>query len=199
MRWIALALVGLVIVMLLDGVLFRNVRSPELARLEGKDWYRLLRIMGYLPTWVVVGVALMLHDRARRGPARGLLVIGGAVLGGVVAEVAKLVLVRQRPINNGVADGAYVWGTPLESLWRHAGNYGLPSSHAAVAFAGAFVLGWLFPRARGVFWLLAAGCGFTRLLAGAHFTSDVYVAACLSYALCAWLLGNAALATRGRA
>jgi membrane-associated phospholipid phosphatase len=64
---------------------------------------------------------------------------------------------------------------------------GLPSSHALVAFAGAFALARLFPRARWVFYLLALGCGLTRVLATAHYLSDVIVAACVAWGIVATL------------
>ena len=66
-------------------------------------------------------------------------------------------------------------------------NLGLPSSHAAVAFGGAFVLMYLFPRIWPIALAGAIGCGLTRLLAGAHFLTDVYAAAGLGYAVAGWL------------
>jgi membrane-associated phospholipid phosphatase len=62
---------------------------------------------------------------------------------------------------------------------------GLPSSHTLVAFAGAFALARLFPRARWVFYALAAGCGLTRVMATAHYLSDTVVAACVAWAVVA--------------
>ena len=43
--------------------------------------------------------------------------------------------------------------------------------------------GRLWPKLAPVFWLLAVGCGLSRVLAKAHFVSDVVLAA-----LCAWPL-----------
>jgi membrane-associated phospholipid phosphatase len=57
----------------------------------------------------------------------------------------------------------------------------LPSSHVLVAFAAATVLARLFPRAWGLWYLLAAGCAVTRVLAMAHFLSDTVVAALVGY------------------
>ncbi|MGH7560630.1 MAG: phosphatase PAP2 family protein, partial [Gemmatimonadales bacterium] len=60
---------------------------------------------------------------------------------------------------------------------------GLPSSHVMVAFAGAAVLARLFPGAAPVGYLLAAGCALTRVLARAHFLSDVVVGAVAGWAV----------------
>jgi membrane-associated phospholipid phosphatase len=56
---------------------------------------------------------------------------------------------------------------------------GIPSSHAAVAFGGAFMLLRLFPGAGIIALLGATGCATTRILLGAHYLSDVLVAAAL--------------------
>jgi membrane-associated phospholipid phosphatase len=56
-----------------------------------------------------------------------------------------------------------------------------------VAFGAAFMLAYLFPRARWVWFALAAGCGITRVLARAHFVSDVVVAAVAALATTALL------------
>ncbi|MFN7456396.1 MAG: phosphatase PAP2 family protein, partial [Gemmatimonas sp.] len=45
----------------------------------------------------------------------------------------------------------------------------------------------LFPRARWVFYALAAGCGLTRVMATAHFLSDTVVAACVAWGVVAAL------------
>jgi len=45
-----------------------------------------------------------------------------------------------------------------------------------VAFAGAGMASYLFPRSWPAWMLLAAGCAFTRVAAQAHFLSDVVLA-----------------------
>jgi membrane-associated phospholipid phosphatase len=56
-----------------------------------------------------------------------------------------------------------------------------------VAFGAAWMLSYLFPRARWVWITLAAGCGLSRVLAQAHFVSDVVVAALAAFATTTWL------------
>jgi membrane-associated phospholipid phosphatase len=67
-----------------------------------------------------------------------------------------------------------------ERTWSGAG-LAFPSSHAAVAFGGAAILARLYPRARWVGYTLAVGCAATRVLARAHFLSDVVFAAGLGW------------------
>jgi membrane-associated phospholipid phosphatase len=49
------------------------------------------------------------------------------------------------------------------------------------------MLGWLFPPLRVAALLVATMTMFTRLLVGAHFTTDAYAAIVLSYAGCVLL------------
>jgi membrane-associated phospholipid phosphatase len=178
-RVAAAFLVALAVAILIDGWAYHTLAWPDVY--EG-DFGRMFRVMGYVPLWALAALALILHDRrepgAGRGLRRGLLLLGAAVAGGLVAEPLKLILRRERPWAH---DGEYVFRSfaerPLSS-----GGLALPSSHALVAFAAAAMLARLFPRAAPVWYLLAAGCGLSRVAAGAHFVSDVVVAA-----LAGWL------------
>lgn len=166
---IGLALVALA--HLLDGWAFRHL---IVADVYDEDWGRLLRVMGFLPTWIAASAAMVLHewpDRARRW--RGTLITASAALGGILCELLKLLLRRERPMAH---DGEYVFRAFSERPFSTSG-LALPSSHAAVAFSAAAMLAHLFPRARIVWFALAAGCGLSRVLARAHFLSDVVLAA----------------------
>jgi len=50
-----------------------------------------------------------------------------------------------------------------------------------VAFAAATALAHLFPRAKWVWFALAAGCAATRIIAHAHFLSDVMLGALMGW------------------
>ncbi len=178
--------VGLLVVSLADHWLWRALKVES--NLNVHDWYQLLRQAGYLPLWLVVAAALWFHDRAGR---RGRLLALSALGGGGAAELLKLLVQRLRPGQT----GEYLFGWSLRGLetpGAHAllgtGN-GTASSHAGVAFGAAFMLSYLFPGARPVFMSVAVACGVTRLMAGAHFASDVYSAALMSYAVFVGLRG----------
>lgn len=75
---------------------------------------------------------------------------------------------------------------------------GLPSSHVAVAFGGAFALTHLWPRAGWVMVPLAVGCALTRVLVGQHFLSDIAGGAIVGALACAAIVRvHAMLASRG--
>lgn len=170
---------------------------------EGKDWNRLLRVLGFVPTWLLVAGALLLAHRARdwtvRGGPQAGLIAAGAALGGLVAEIGKLLLRRQRPDDSG---GAYVF-VPFDQNTWDTGDLGLPSSHAGVAFGAAFAVMMLWPRAGWLVVITAVGCGLTRVMSGRHFVSDVIggaPAGFLGAAGASWVVGFiAGRLNRGRA
>ena len=165
---------------LLDGWVFEHLQLPRLAE---SDLGRMLRVLGFLPLWIIVAAAVALGAErsipAKLRRRRGWLVVGSAALGGIVAEGLKILLRRERPAAG--VDG-YRFRPWSEETFATAG-LGLPSSHALVAFAAFAMLGILYPRARPLWWALAAGCAFSRLAAGAHFLSDVVAAAAIGYAV----------------
>lgn len=208
-RWgvgFAIVLVGFVLLGLLDHAIWQGtalaprdvsvssngetIRITQTATewLRAKDWYQLLRQAGFLPTWLLIAAALTSYDLALRWRTpsadrphvelewwrRGAAVALAPTISGLIAEILRGVLRRQRP----GLEGLHVWGWP----WGEgAAPYGLPSSHAAVAFAGAFMLARFIPGGGPIVLLWALGCGLSRLLAGAHFASDVYVGAAVGY------------------
>lgn len=153
--------------------------------LRGKDWYQFLRQMGNLLTWAVIAGAILLHDAATIRAARwahafpwwkrGVLAILAPTIAGIIAEVLRDTFRRQRPGLEGVHEWGWPWGDAI------GGSWGLPSSHAAVAFAGAFMLIRFFPGIWPVVLALATGCAISRLIVGAHFTSDVFAGAAVGF------------------
>lgn len=179
--WLAIC-VGLLALTLLDRELWRLTKlAPEVfERVKGKDLYQVLRQCGYLPTWLIAGGIIALAERSRGVLdwwRRGAMIALAALGGGLGAEAMKVVVMRQRPGD----DGLYWFSWMNEGLAKGPGH-GMPSSHAAVAFGAAFAIARLWPVAGWIAVPLAVGCSATRMLAGAHYATDVYVAAILGWA-----------------
>jgi undecaprenyl-diphosphatase len=102
-------------------------------------------------------------------------------VGGLLAEVLKLVIRRERP---GPHDGEWVFRAFLDNPWSTKA-LGLPSSHAMTAFAGAAMASYLFPRTAPVWIAWAVACAWTRVAVQAHFLSDVALAA-----IAGWLVAR---------
>ncbi len=116
-------------------------------------------------------------------------------MAGGVAELLKMLVRRERP---GLHDGAYVFRAFSDRPFRTT-DLGFPSGHAMVAFAAAAIIARLFPRAAPVAYLMAAACGLTRVLAQAHFASDVVGAAIAAWVVVAliWRLVERPAGSKG--
>jgi membrane-associated phospholipid phosphatase len=166
-----------------------------------RGWGRMLRVLGYAPTWAIAALGLVLRDRGRpprtslrKASRRGLLLFGCVCIAGLVAEGLKLVFRRERP---GLTGGMHAFRAWSDQPFSTA-QLGLPSSEGAVAFAAAAVLARLYPEGAILWWSLAIGCGLTRVAASAHFMSDIVFAALVGYAVTAgiWRRGGAPVAER---
>jgi undecaprenyl-diphosphatase len=71
-------------------------------------------------------------------------------------------------------------------------TYSFPSGHAASAFASAFVVTLMLPRARWWLWALAALIAVSRVYIGVHYPLDIVAGALVG-------LGVGAVVTGGRA
>ncbi|GEM_PF-2092094 len=120
---------------------------------------------------------------------RALIRVGTITLGaGILANVVKYLIPRLRPrefdlslpiLESFFADSADMAGDPSSASF--------PSGHTAAAVGFAIGLSWLWPEGRYLFWTVAALVACQRMEAGAHFLSDVLVAAgigCLVAAAC---------------
>lgn len=170
---------------------------------EIHDWYQALRAAGYMPVWLIIGLCFLGHDlwklpRSRASIGwwrRGVALVSAPLAAGGIAELLKLAIGRERPAP--LVEGVRVYQgyvfkpwDPANGLWGGFGdgsNLGLPSSHAAVAIAGAFALGRVAPGSLWPAMVFGVGCCITRLLNGAHFLSDVMMGAAVGYAL-SWLI-----------
>ena len=171
------------VAMLSDQWLWRHVSYD---RVYEHDWGRLLRVMGSLVFWFPLAMALWLECSVRNPAQSGRtwLVLGAPALSGLMAELLKLVIRRERP---GLHEGQYFYRSFTDRPFD-THDIGFPSSHVMVAFAGAAALSRWYPRAGVVAYGLAAGCAVTRLLARAHFASDLVAAGIAGWAVAIWLI-----------
>jgi len=200
--FISVAVLGLILTNLLDNAIFHVVYvGPDKDHfIESKAWYQILRQTGDVRTWLIVALAIFAHafwrafggnsPRIRIG---GILTIALApIVTGLVAEILRAVIGRERPLSiSGDSAGEFqghVWrgafaGIYHNGQWFDSSNLGLPSSHAAVAMAGAIATARAFPGSGFVLVPIALGCGITRMLSGRHFSSDVFLGIIVGWAI----------------
>lgn len=100
---------------------------------------------------------------------------------GLTANVCKVLIPRLRPHFADVSHG--VWGTfgnmkltELNDVWDYS-LHSFPSAHTATAVGLAMGLSYCYPRGRYIFMALGVMAGLQRIVAGAHFLSDVLAGA----------------------
>ncbi len=146
-------------------------------------WGRVLRSFGYLPFWLLVGSAVYWSTTSAAVRRVARLLALAPIAAGALNEVLKLLIRRERP---GPNEGLYVFRSFADRPFSTAG-LGLPSGDTIVAFAACAILARAWPRARLLWYGLALSCALGRVLAGAHFLSDVTVAGILGVVVAEWL------------
>ncbi len=117
-------------------------------------------------------------------------VLAAALGSGILANVFKLLIARTRPhhfdLRTDALDSFAGW-FPL--LGNTSWDQGFPSSHTAAAAGLAIALACRYPRGRWLFPAVAVLAGVQRVLAEAHFLSDVFWGAavgCIFAPLCVY-------------
>jgi len=182
-RWaVFLALGGIAIALahLLDRTALLTIHDPDTLN---HDWGRLLRVAGYVPTWLLVAAVFALIDSGRSAASityplrdkwsRAATLVSSVLLAGLLAELTKALVRRQRP---DLDIAGYTFRPYWQDPWSTSG-LGMPSGHTAVAFGAAAILCRLHPRATPIWLGIATGCAATRLLAQAHYLSDTVAGA----------------------
>ena len=185
-RWRIGLAIGL---LLLPGLILADRGLLPLIRLDTLPWlvWVMQRItwLGYGPVDIGIPLAVGLVGwwRGRAGFARCGVLGGLAVaVAGVLDQVVKNLTCRARPSAEGA--GAFLSDFPCFPVPYELASF--PSGHATTAFALATLLSLWYPRWTGGFLALAALVGWSRIVLGSHFPSDVLAGAVLG---CAVVLG----------
>lgn len=137
---------------------------------------------------LMIAVFIAVLDPANRRVVPRILT---AALGsGLLANVFKLMIARTRPRHFDLqADALDSFAGWFPLLGNTSWDQGFPSSHAATAAGLAIALACLYPRGRWLFPGMAVLGGMQRVLAEAHFLSDVLWGAavgCIFAPLCVY-------------
>jgi membrane-associated phospholipid phosphatase len=136
----------------------------------GKDIYVLWCLLGAIIVVALVGPQLQGARRSRvlRLGTHLQYLFFAVLLPVLFAEVIKWVIGRGRPFVGGKANPFNF--APFTGTEAY---FSFPSAHSVTAFALAFAVGAIWPRARLAVFLYAAAIGATRLVLLAHHPSDV--------------------------
>ena len=186
LKWIyylVLFEIGLLICFWLEVPFFYNL--AKLANIKIIDnILNLLKEGGFYFTWVIICGAILFIDLSKKIKGsydylrRAVFLITSALVSGLVAEILKIIIRRERP------EPLYFTGGNFRGwvgAWWKSNDLGTPSSHAMVAFGATWALCIMFPQARIIWIFIGVGCAISRMVHQAHLLGDVYIAAVLSY------------------
>jgi undecaprenyl-diphosphatase len=146
-------------------------------RWRAPRWFRIWMIIssrlgdGWL--WYGLGIMLLLWGGPQRLPAVGAA--GSAALVGVVIfKALKHLSHRMRPCQF----EPHCWSKILPP-----DKFSFPSGHTMTAFSIALVLSYFYPAMEGTLFFFALSIGFSRIVLGMHFLSDVLAGMILGSAL----------------
>ena len=128
-----------------------GLRPLHLPTVYDQGWGRLVRTLGYLPFWVLVGFGILRSSSTSSTQRSALLLMLAPTFSGALNELLKLLVRRERPGPNA---GEYVFRAFTDRPFSTAG-LGMPSGDTIVAFAAA--RSWPAPGRRlgysGMRWL----------------------------------------------
>lgn len=215
-----MALLGLATLLLAVGCVAFLIDLPVAAwckahRLPGEvgRLINLLEISGHSLGAAIALIAVVVLDRTLRLPAPGRFgtgerafarMIAATYLGGLLADGIKVSVERVRPRAADLATAASWLGTfgdgSLAVEKPHLNDLmSFPSGHSAVAAGLAAALAWRYPHGWVLFALLAAGTATQRVVASAHYPSDVACGAAVGLIGAACCLGGPRLTRRALA
>jgi undecaprenyl-diphosphatase len=160
----------------------------RLNRWRAPRWIRYWMIaatrMGDGWLWYALGIILLLWGGPQRFSAVGAA--GSAAIAGIIVfKALKRLSHRPRPCQL----EPHCWSKVLPP-----DKFSFPSGHTMTAFSIALVLSYYYPSLEGTLLFLALSIGFSRIVLGMHFLSDVLAGIVLGVALgCAAITAFAAL------
>ena len=178
---------SVILTFVLAGVAALAVDLPLARRAREHAWPKAVteqlqraEVFGYgITVGVILLVVVVLDPEKRSIMPRVALMVFGA---GLAADGVKLLMARIRPRDFEFQGN--VWQTFDRWLPFGAGGskfHSFPSGHTATAVGLAVALSALYPRGRWLFGLFAVLAGCQRIVSGAHYPSDVCLAAALGW------------------
>lgn len=126
--------------------------------------------------WIVIMLVLIIRDfiKTKKVNFYFLIALIPIIAGWYFSEHGiKIWVARTRPYQEIPEFQSY-----LDSLnYPYPSNYSFPSGHTLIAFAGAYTLAKYNKKYLPYAYVLAAAIGFSRIVLGAHFLSDVLAGA----------------------
>lgn len=195
---LALALVGALVFLPLDGPINRLVKGVKLGG-DIKREAEFIQQYGQFTCIVITLIIIGLVDTNRERARRVLDWLAAMAVSLVAVNILKIFFGRPRPKFDdpwgfiGLFDKYAIPGVGLRHSWEigrgiSSSLWSMPSSHTVYAVVMSVVLAKMYPRLRVFAIAMAIIVGLCRVLLGAHYMSDVIVGAALG-----WIIATAAM------
>lgn len=139
----------------------------------GHTFWEFFEQFGLFYAGIIIGIFIWEYDPSKRKYLIALLL--SIILTGIIVWFFKHTTGKIRP---GLAGGELTF-LPFPEGWNRSENICFPSGHTTGAFVLAAFLACMYPRASILFYFTATCTGLSRMIALAHWPSDVYAGALL--------------------
>ena len=183
---IELALIGILILNILVSSVFDikfysifysldfSLNSPflkeffkNITELGSSLWYFLLSIFLFIICYILEKL-IEKKETVKKLKKISLLFFSSVLVTGIITQLIKHLIGRPRPSYANQLDSYGISFFNLDSAF-----HSFPSGHTSTIFIVAFVLSFLIPNLKYFFLFLAFIVGFSRVVVGAHYMSDV--------------------------
>lgn len=183
---LAACLIGTAAILPWDYELSRGIRSVRIPG-DFRKFIVLTEIFAHsMGCTLILGTLFWIDDRNR---PKLLHASGFVLLCGLLSNALKYIIPRKRPyVYDGTDCGGLTsswdtWGVPFTESWFNETIRSFPSGHTATAVAMAIALSYVYPKGKALFFFMAFLASLQRIIAGAHYTSDVLASICLTVVL----------------
>ncbi len=182
--------IGLALLALDEWSYPKTVAALDIAAKFQIPWAYVQRFGSLYTTIVFSALVFCLAPEKRRALK---LLWAAALAAGAATYVLQPIVSRTRPeaeLRDGTENtGQTIFRYPLAKYFDDDGfKPSLPSSHATIAMANAYLFSAMFPQARVVFYALGTLCGLSRVADEDHFLADVFFGFLVGFFVARWML-----------
>ncbi len=144
-----------------------------------KQFFEKITILGRAEIYLVIALIFTvysIYSNKEQIKNKAVVLFFSIVFSGIFVIILKFTFARYRPK---LFIEKHLFGFSWFDIGYDVSSF--PSGHTAIAFAAMVSLGYIFPKFKYIFLLLAILVGVSRVVLDAHYISDVLVGAFLGF------------------
>ncbi len=140
-----------------------------------RDFFEIVTFFGRAELYLIPSLLVYLIYRKKETIKRyAFFVFSSVALSGIAVNILKIIFARYRPK---MLFSENLYGFSWFDIGYNLASF--PSGHTTIAFAAMVSLSFVWSKFRYIFLSIAALIGFSRIVLGAHYLSDVLAGALL--------------------